>query len=106
MSSFFFSLPGTQVAFQLSQSAKENKTLSFGIFLGLAVLYAAHYVTSPYRKLPPGPRGYPIIGNALELRSQQWLKFTEWRKQFGQRLNLIFLLPILNFYRSRRYCLS
>lgn len=83
MSSFFFSLPGTQVAFQLSQSAKENKTLSFGIFLGLAVLYAAHYVTSPYRKLPPGPRGYPIIGNALELRSQQWLKFTEWRKQFG-----------------------
>ena len=86
MSSFVFSLPGARVAFQLSQSAKENKTLSLGILLGLAVLYAAHYVTSPYRKLPPGPRGYPIIGNVLELRSQQWLKFTEWRKQFGQWL--------------------
>ncbi|KAN0125466.1 Cytochrome P450 [Lactarius tabidus] len=88
MSSFLFSLPGTRVVFQLSQSAKENKTLSLGILLGFAVLYAAHYVTSPYRKLPPGPRGYPIIGNVLELRSQQWLKFTEWRKQFGDVIYL------------------
>lgn len=83
MSSFFFS-PGTLVPFQLVQSAKENKILSLGTLIGFIVLYVAHYVTSPYRKLPPGPRGYPIIGNALELRSKQWLKFTEWRKQFGQ----------------------
>jgi len=71
--------------------------LSFGILLGLFVVFVAHYVTSPYRKLPPGPRGYPIIGNALELQSQQWLKFTEWRKQYGQWLFSIFLLPILNY---------
>ncbi|KAF8271997.1 cytochrome P450 [Lactarius quietus] len=88
MSSFFFSLSGTRVAFQLGQSVKDNKTLSLGIFLGLTVLCVAHYLTSPYRRLPPGPRGYPIIGNVLELRSQQWLKFTEWRKQYGDIIYL------------------
>jgi hypothetical protein len=68
----------------LLQSANKNRALSFGILLGLVVFFVARYITSPYRKLPPGPRGYPIIGNVLELRSQQWLKFTEWRKQYGQ----------------------
>ena len=88
MSSTFVSVPGLLRTFSLTQlfeSAKENHTLSIGILLGLAVFSVVHYITSPYRKLPPGPRGYPIIGNVLELRSQQWLKFTEWRKQYGQR---------------------
>jgi len=85
--SFFIPLPGLIPTFSLSQliyRAKENRTLSLGILLGFIVLYVARYVTSPYRKVPPGPRGYPIIGNVLELRSQQWLKFTEWRKQYGE----------------------
>jgi hypothetical protein len=88
MSSSLLSLAGSLKAFSLTrliQSANENRTLSLGILLGLVVLSIARYITSPYRKLPPGPPGYPIIGNMLELRGQQWLKFTEWRKQYGQR---------------------
>jgi hypothetical protein len=80
----FLSLPSTLSLSQLFHWVKENRTLSLGTLLGFFVLSAVRYVTSPYRKLPPGPRGYPIIGNALELRSQQWLKFTEWRKKYGQ----------------------
>ena len=95
-SSVFESLLGLPTTFSLSELfywVKENRALSLGALLGFCVLYAVRYVTSPYRKLPPGPRGYPIIGNVLELRSQQWLKFTEWRKQYGQGLsNLTFPL--------------
>jgi hypothetical protein len=55
-----------------------------GAILGLVVLCAVRYLESPYRKLPPGPRGYPIIGNLLDLRGEQCHKFTEWRKTYGQ----------------------
>lgn len=68
---------------KLHPRAQDHATFPISIVLGLIVLYAAVYFLSPHRRLPPGPRGYPIIGNLLDLRSGQWLKFAEWRKAYG-----------------------
>ncbi|KAI0066978.1 cytochrome P450 [Artomyces pyxidatus] len=85
---FYVPFPSTINASVFSPSnaihvVQENKTVSYGLALGLSVLFLVRWLLSPYRKLPPGPSGYPIIGSVLELRSQQWLKFTEWKKTYG-----------------------
>ena len=71
---------------KLQLKTQDHGAFLIGVILGLILLYAVLYLKSPYRKLPPGPRGYPIIGNVLDLRSGPWIKFTEWRKNYGKSL--------------------
>jgi hypothetical protein len=63
---------------------KDHGILSIGVILGLIVFYLARYLSSPFRKLPPGPRGYPIIGNISDMKTGLWLKFAQWHKKYGQ----------------------
>jgi hypothetical protein len=71
---------------KLQPNAQNNGIFPIDVILGLIIICAALYFSSPYRRLPPGPRGYPIIGNLLDLQSGQWLRFAEWRKTYGQFL--------------------
>jgi hypothetical protein len=62
---------------------QDHAIFSIGAVLGLVVLGLVRYLASPYRKVPPGPPGYPIIGNLLDMQDEPWLKFTGWRKKYG-----------------------
>jgi hypothetical protein len=55
--------------------------------LSLVAILSGTYITvrylmSPWRRLPPGPIGYPFIGSALSLFDKRWL-FTKC-KTYGR----------------------
>ena len=60
-----------------------HPVLTFGAVIGIAIFLVIRYLQSPWRKLPPGPRGLPFLGSALELRGHIWLTFVKWKKEFG-----------------------
>ncbi|KAA1474623.1 cytochrome P450 [Dentipellis sp. KUC8613] len=50
--------------------------------------------------LPPGPKGYPVIGNLLDMpQSKEWLVFASWAEKYGDMVYVTMLsqpLLILN----------
>ena len=43
--------------------------------------------------LPPGPKGYPIVGNLFDLPlTHSWEKFAEFGEQYGAFLSPVFAL--------------
>ena len=56
------SIPPLSSLFQASPS--QPLTLRLGLFATLIVILLAQYIRSPWRKVPPGPKGLPILGNA------------------------------------------
>ncbi|TFK22149.1 cytochrome P450 [Coprinopsis marcescibilis] len=54
------------------------------LILSLPVVLWLIVVNFAKRKRAPGPRGFPIIGNALDIpKDRQWLTWDHWRKEYG-----------------------
>jgi hypothetical protein len=61
------------------------------ILLSVVLILAFSYISTRPRKPPkglrlvPGPKGYPIIGNTLDVpQSRPEKKFLEWAKEYGE----------------------
>ena len=48
-----------------------------------AIVVAVRYARSPWRSVPPGPRGLPVLGNALQLQDKTWMFGRNCKDEFG-----------------------
>ncbi len=58
-------------------------TTYLGLTATLVIILVAQYVRSPWRKVPPGPNGLPILGNAFQLQNKIWMFESECKREFG-----------------------
>ncbi|KAG6845597.1 hypothetical protein H0H87_006650 [Tephrocybe sp. NHM501043] len=60
--------------------------------------------------LPPGPKGYPLIGNVLDMPSkQEWVTFSQWGERYGHIASITLLgqpIIILNSAKTAREILD
>ena len=56
----------------------------------LIIILAVRYVTSPWRKVPPGPKGLPFLGNALQLHDKRWMFEKDTKRRFGAYSTICF----------------
>ncbi|KZT05767.1 cytochrome P450 [Laetiporus sulphureus 93-53] len=90
--------------------------MTFATFLDFAAVAIALLVTlglyerKHNRALPPGPRGWPLIGNVFDVpKSQPWKMFAQWGDLWGDMVYMNYLgqpIVILNSARAAREMLE
>ena len=83
-------------------SLSQFLTPRLGLFVSLVIILVARYVRSAWRKVPPGPKGLPILGNALQLWNKDWMYEKECKQKFGSYNFFYRLMTLLVHHRTFR----
>ncbi|KAI0056133.1 cytochrome P450 [Artomyces pyxidatus] len=62
--------------------------ISVVLAVGLLTFCITRYLRSPWRKVPPGPQGLPLVGNIRELANTRWLTSFAPRDTYGEIMYL------------------
>ena len=81
----------TPLGYLCLASLSQRLTPRLGLIVTLVVILVTQYVRSPWRKVPPGPKGFPILGNALQLQDKGWMFGRECKRKFGSSKHTFFL---------------
>ena len=60
-------------------------------------IFDLHHWLTPVSgvRLPPGPRGWPIVGNVTDMpKQQEWVTFSKWARDYGASLSPTVCLPV------------
>jgi hypothetical protein len=67
----------------MSSFTTSSAILSSALVIALYALHALLKRRNP-KSLPPGPKGYPVIGSVIETSSKHpWIMFADWTKTYG-----------------------
>ena len=72
----FQSYPGNdmrQLIMKAYSALLRNQSIVIPIVINLFAFAVYRYLSSPWRRLPPGPTGYPLIGSVRRFVDLRWL---------------------------------
>ena len=79
--------------FCLSSFSMRSLQTWLSLLLPIVLSRILHSVCKTHRLrklMPPGPLGLPLLGNVLQFREEQWVKFTKWKERYGSYASPIF----------------